>query len=94
MQGVADDVTAFQRMRTSIPATREQIVRLTNLSLGTVRNVENGEPVREATAIQLWRALNRLLSDAGLPTVAMENLGFRIRVDKRAPSQESQAATH
>jgi hypothetical protein len=67
--------TRFRELRESVYASREDVVRRTkSISLGTVRNVELGKPVRRDTARQLLEAVNTLLSEAGRPPVTMNDL--------------------
>lgn len=69
--------TPFREVRESLFASREDIVRRTkSVSLSTVRNVELGKPVRRDTARQLLVAVNTLLSEAGKPTVTLDELGL------------------
>ena len=89
MQGEVSQITKFQAVRESIPASREAVIRRTkSLSVGTVRNLESGCAVRKSTALELWRALNSLLEEAGMPSVQLEDLEVPLRVDRRTSSQE------
>jgi hypothetical protein len=89
MQGEVSGTTKFQAVRESIPASREAVIRRTkSLSVGTVRNVESGCAVRKSTALELWRAINSLLEEAGMSAIQLEDLELRLRVDRRAPAQE------
>jgi hypothetical protein len=73
MQIVAE--SRFRQLRESLYASREDVIRRTkSVSIGTLRNAEMGKPVRNQTARQLHEAINALLSEAGKPTVAMDDL--------------------
>lgn len=63
--------------------SREDLLRHTNLSLGTLRNVEFGGAVRLHTALQLLDAVNTLLVNAGKPEVSLDDLGLTLRQDRR-----------
>lgn len=67
-------------------ASREDLLRHTDLSLGTLRNVERNIPVRLTTAQQLLDAVNHLLDKAGKPLMVMEDLGLTLR-DQREISE-------
>lgn len=65
----------FRQIRESIYKSREDIVRRTELSVGTVRNAEKGRVVRSQTAYQLFHAINILLAEAGKqPLERLEDL--------------------
>jgi hypothetical protein len=76
--------TKFRVLRERIlRVSREDILRHTDLSLGTLRNVEFGGIVRLETALQLLDAVNLLLNQAGKPKIEMQDLGLTLRQDRR-----------
>jgi hypothetical protein len=71
--------TAFREIRESLFASREDVVRRTkSVSLSTIRNVELGKPIRRDTARQLLGAINALLTEAGKPTMTLDDLGLTL----------------
>ena len=71
--------TKFREIRESLYASREDVVRRTkSISLSTIRNVELGKPIRRDTARQLLGAINALLTEAGKPTMTLDDLGLTL----------------
>jgi hypothetical protein len=76
--------TKFRELRERVlRCSREDILRHTDLSLGTLRNVEFGGNVRLESAFQLLDAVNLLLDRAGKPVVTLDDLGLTLRQDGR-----------
>ena len=49
-------------LRIALPATQKELAEMTNLSLKTISNLENGKDVSLSTMIEVLRALGRLQS--------------------------------
>lgn len=65
----------FREIREGLYKSREDVIRRTvSVSLGTLRNVELGRPVRRGNARQLLEALNSLLAESGRDPVSLDDL--------------------
>ncbi|SRR6266487_483539 len=67
------------RLREQLDITREDIVRRSNVTVGTVRNAEKGLKVTRRSALQILNAVNSYLRDAEQPEVTLDDLGFPLK---------------
>ena len=77
MKVMAD--TPLKRIRLELGVSQEGLARRTrSVSTGTVKNAENGKRVTYDTATQILEAINNLLTEAGKPTVTLDDLGLTL----------------
>src|SRR6266496_5104427 len=67
------------RLREQLDITREDIVRRSNVTVGTVRNAEKGLKVTRRSALQILNAVNSYLRDAGQSEVTLDDLSFPLK---------------
>ena len=71
--------TQLRQIRESLGATQEAVARRTrSLGLRTYIRAESGNRVTYDTATQILEAINSLLTEAGKPTVALDDLGLTL----------------
>lgn len=70
--------TKLRQIRDSLGATQEQVARRTSLGLRTYVRAEDGNRVTYRTANQILKAINDLLTEAGKPSITMEDLDLRL----------------
>ena len=77
MKVMAD--TPLKRIRLDLGVSQEGLARRTrSVTTGTVKNAENGKRVTYDTATQILEAINGLLTEAGRPTVTLDDLGLTL----------------
>ena len=77
MKVMAD--TPLKQIRQDLGVSQEGLARRTrSVSTGTVKNAENGKRVTYDTATQILEAINNLLTEAGKPTVTLDDLGLTL----------------
>ena len=74
MQGTS--ASAFLRLRERLDITREDIVRRSHVTVGTVRNAEKGSKITRRSALQILHAVNSHLRESNLPEVTLDDLSF------------------
>jgi transcriptional regulator with XRE-family HTH domain len=74
MQVVGD--SRLLRLRERLDITREDVVRRSNVTVGTVRNAEKGLKITRRSALQILRAVNSYLRDTSQPEVTLDDLDF------------------
>lgn len=71
--------TRLRQIRRSLNVSQEGIARRTrSVSTGTVKNAENGRPVKVDTANQLLEAINAILAEHDQETITLEDLGLEL----------------
>ena len=69
-------VSRLVQLREQLDITREDIVRRSDVTVGTVRNAEKGLRVTRRSALQILNAVNSYLRDSNQPEVTLDDLGF------------------
>ena len=64
------------QLREQLDITREDIVRRSNVTVGTVRNAEKGLKITRRSALQILSAVNSYLHDTQHPEITLNDLGF------------------
>jgi DNA-binding transcriptional regulator YiaG len=57
-----EDTPKLRRLRSETNVTRENIVRVVEISLSTVRNAEAGKRIRYQSALQILKAMNHWIT--------------------------------
>jgi len=66
-------------IRESLGLSQEGVARRTRgLSSRTIKNAEEGNRVTYDTATQILEAINSILSEAGRPTITLDELGLTL----------------
>jgi transcriptional regulator with XRE-family HTH domain len=66
-------------IRESLGLSQEGVARRTRgLSSLTIKNAEEGNRVTYDTATQILEAINNILSEAGRPTITLDELGLTL----------------
>jgi hypothetical protein len=64
-------------LRRTIGVAREDIVRVANVSLGTIRNAEKGKTIKERSAWQILNGVNHWLMKSNKPVLSsLDDLGI------------------
>jgi transcriptional regulator with XRE-family HTH domain len=74
MQAVGD--SRLLRLRERLDITREDVVRRSNVTVGTVRNAEKGLKITRRSALQILHAVNSHLRERNLLEVTLDDLDF------------------
>lgn len=74
MQAVGD--SRLLRLRERLDITREDIVRRSNVTVGTVRNAEKGLKITRRSALQILQAVNSHLRESNQSEVTLDDLDF------------------
>lgn len=74
MQAISTSRLAQLRERLDI--TREDIVRRSDVAVGTVRNAERGLKITRRSALQILHAVNTYLRERSQPEVTLDDLDF------------------
>ena len=64
------------QLREQLDITREDIVRRSDVTVGTVRNAEKGLKITRRSALQILSAVNSYLRDRNQPEIKLDDLGF------------------
>lgn len=64
------------QLREQLDIAREDIVRRSNVTVGTVRNAEKGLKITRRSALQILNAVNSYLRDRDRPEVSLDDLDF------------------
>ncbi len=64
------------QLREQLDIAREDIVRRSNVTIGTVRNAEKGLKITRRSALQILNAVNSYLRDRDRPEVSLDDLDF------------------
>jgi len=66
----------LRQLRFEIDVTREDLVRVSDVSLGTVRNAEKGKKINPRSASQILKAINHWIAQKSLdhPPVTLADL--------------------
>ena len=64
------------QLRERLDITREDIVRRSDVTVGTVRNAEKGLKITRRSALQILSAVNSYLRDRSQPEIKLDDLGF------------------
>ncbi len=67
------------QLRERLDITREDIVRRSDVTVGTVRNAEKGLKVTRRSALQILSAVNSYLRDTQQQEVMLDDLGFTLK---------------
>lgn len=67
------------QLRERLDITREDIVRRSNVTVGTVRNAEKGLKITRRSALQILGAVNSYLRDGKQAEVTLSDLGLVLR---------------
>lgn len=71
--------TQLRQLRNSLGLTQETVVRRTRgIGLRTYIRAEGGGRVTHETATQILEAINELLSEAGKPSITLDQLGLNL----------------
>ena len=70
------NASALLRLRERLDITREDIVRRSHVSVGTVRNAERGLKITRRSALQILHAVNSYLREGNQPEVTLDDLDF------------------
>lgn len=70
--------SALLQLREALDITREDIVRRSRVSVGTVRNAEKGCQVKRRSAVQILHAVNSFLQEKQKPELTLDDLKLRI----------------
>ena len=68
----------LRELRESLDASREDIVKQTGITIGTLRNAEKGRNVTRRSAFQIVQSINLLLKEKSQPEVTIEHLDLKI----------------
>jgi DNA-binding transcriptional regulator YiaG len=71
--------SALLSLRRALNISRLDLVRVADISLGTVRNCEKGLTVNEQSALQILQAVNHWLKVRGKPETTLEALDIKWR---------------
>ena len=66
------------QLREQLDITREDIVRRSNVTVGTIRNAEKGLKITRRSALQILHAVNSYLHDRDQPELSLDDLGFML----------------
>ncbi len=69
---------SLRELRESLDASREDIVKQTGITVGTLRNAEKGHNVTRRSAFQIVQAINLLLREKCQPEVTIDHLDLKI----------------
>lgn len=72
-------VSPLVQLRERLDITREDVVRRSNVAVGTVRNAEKGLTITRRSALQILQAVNSYLRDIKQPEVALDDLGLSLK---------------
>ena len=67
------------QLRERLDITREDIVRRSDVTVGTVRNAEKGLKITRRSALQILSAVNSYLRETQQPEVMLDDLGFTLK---------------
>lgn len=66
--------SALLRLHERLDITREGIMRRSQVTVGTVRNAEQGSKITRQPALQILHAVNSYLRESNLPEVTRDAL--------------------
>ncbi len=75
---MADKETLLRRIREDLGVSQETVARRTNLTTGTYRRAEDGNPVKYSTAQEILQAINSLLRERNRSEVSLDDLGLTL----------------
>lgn len=67
------------QLRERLDITREDIVRRSDVTVGTVRNAEKGLKITKRSALRILSAVNSYLRDSQQAEVTLSDLGLVLR---------------
>ena len=73
-----EEGSRLRQIRLEIDVTREDLVRVSDVSLGTVRNAEKGKKINARSASQILKAVNHWIAQKALdrPPITLADLGL------------------
>jgi transcriptional regulator with XRE-family HTH domain len=66
------------QLREQLDITREDIVRRSNVTVGTIRNAEKGLKITRRSALQILNAVNSYLRDRDRAEVSLDDLDLML----------------
>jgi transcriptional regulator with XRE-family HTH domain len=72
------DITALREIRTGLGISREDIVRRSDVTVGTVRNAEIGSRVTRRKALQILNAINFYRREAQQAEISLDDLQLNV----------------
>lgn len=71
-------MNTLRRIRTELGISQEKLAQRMDVSVGTIKNAENGRKVTYDTAMLMLSTVNAIRADRGLLSLTLEELGLKI----------------
>jgi len=70
------ETSKLRRLRLEIDVTREDLIRVADVSIGTIRNAEKGRRINDRSAFQILKAINHWLQQKNVdhPSITLDEL--------------------
>lgn len=75
-----EEGSKLRQLRFEIDVTRQDLIRIADVSIGTIRNCEKGKRINARSALQILKAINYWLQQKNVdrPAVTIEDLDLKI----------------
>lgn len=75
-----EESSKLRQLRFEIDVTRQDLIRVADVSIGTIRNCEKGKRINARSALQILKAINYWLRQKNVdrPAVTLEDLDLEI----------------